>query len=548
MPRFVAIRDCLGFHAAHEGIVGLVGDLAERDLNRLVQHYPGSVYKASFVTADDAVQWLWSNVYNRPANQDLRSRQYQSDARLFPCSVASHVSGSGSSGQLNTNFRKQVFRTLEKMRPAPFPSLTPDAASLYAGQDIPFAPFPAVPMSGWFGQNAIASDPEAALFSCVFEWLPLSRQSLVAALGASLGLDVSKFADVTPLIDTGIVSALASDFVLLARQRIRSMYGDHVPHPVSIGVGGGSDIPIVPEIVGAAGELSGIKSVGSQAAGGQSVGIPAADGAQPGGAQGAVQGAGGIGITDVSSVDGNPGERASICPLRVWLPTGGGMASVLVPRPTDLVHSIDPLVALRDAVAAESQSIIGSAIGAFGRYHCLTAMPPNDDYFIDSDCDAAALLGNADPRHLQLSFRADWVPEPISLGFVGVLNGGLSSVVRSTPRVISAAVLRLCAPGLLFSDDVSMALAVECSRSLCVDLRGLFSSDDARVYHLRPHAAALGRPASGAPLSVSPTVLEWMDESDLSRSGFAHVCDVESVRGVLEDEDPNLSVSRLSEL
>ena len=112
-------------------------------------------------------------------------------------------------------------------------------------------------MSGWFGQNAIASDLEAGLFSCVFEWLPLSRQSLVAALGASLGLGVSKFATVTPLIGTGTVSALASDFVLLARQCIRSMYGDRVPHSVLIGAAGGSDIPAVLELGGAVGELSG---------------------------------------------------------------------------------------------------------------------------------------------------------------------------------------------------------------------------------------------------------------------------------------------------
>ena len=39
-----------------------VGDLGERELNQLVHFYPGSVYKASFVTADDAVQWLWLGV------------------------------------------------------------------------------------------------------------------------------------------------------------------------------------------------------------------------------------------------------------------------------------------------------------------------------------------------------------------------------------------------------------------------------------------------------------------------------------------------------
>ena len=73
---------------------------------------------------------------------------------------------------------------------------------------------------------------------------------------------------------------------------------------------------------------------------------------------------------------------------------------------------------------------------------------------------------------------------------------------------------------------------------MCVDLRGLFDSGDARVYHFRQDAVALGRP--GAPLSVNPTVLEWMDEADLPRSGFVHVSSPESVRGVLEDEDPSL--------
>ena len=110
MPRFVAIRDCLGFHAAHEGVVGAVGDLGERELNQLVHFYPGSVYKASFVTADDAIQWLWSEMYNRPADQDLRSKQFQSDARLFPQSVASGVSGSDSSGQLNVAYWKKFLR------------------------------------------------------------------------------------------------------------------------------------------------------------------------------------------------------------------------------------------------------------------------------------------------------------------------------------------------------------------------------------------------------------------------------------------------------
>ena len=61
MP-FVAIRDCIGFHASHEGLVGIVGELDEREVNALVHQYPGAVYKGSFVTADQAVQWLWSNV------------------------------------------------------------------------------------------------------------------------------------------------------------------------------------------------------------------------------------------------------------------------------------------------------------------------------------------------------------------------------------------------------------------------------------------------------------------------------------------------------
>ena len=157
---------------------------------------------------------------------------------------------------------------------------------------------------------------------------------------------------------------------------------------------------------------------------------------------------------------------------------------MFVPRDaSDLVYSPDPLVALRNAVAAESQSIIGSAIGAFGRYHCLSAMPPNDDCFVDSDSDAAALLEHPDPHHLQLSFRADWVPDPISLGFVGTLLDGESDIARARwcsytarPRVTSAATLRLCAPGQPYSDGVSNALAVECSRTLCIDLREPFYS------------------------------------------------------------------------
>ena len=91
MPRFVAIRDCLGFHASYEGVVGIVGELTDRELNPLVHHYPGMIYKASFNTADQAVQWLWTEVYNRPADQDLRARQFEFDARLFPMAIASSL-------------------------------------------------------------------------------------------------------------------------------------------------------------------------------------------------------------------------------------------------------------------------------------------------------------------------------------------------------------------------------------------------------------------------------------------------------------------------
>ena len=87
MP-FVAIRDCKGFHASHEGLVGIVGELDEREVNALVHQYPGAVYKGSFVTADQAVQWLWSNVFCRVANQDLRAKQFLADTRLFPNSSA----------------------------------------------------------------------------------------------------------------------------------------------------------------------------------------------------------------------------------------------------------------------------------------------------------------------------------------------------------------------------------------------------------------------------------------------------------------------------
>ena len=89
MP-FVAIRDCIGFHASHEGLVGIVGELDEREVNALVHQYPGAVYKGSFVTADQAVQWLWSNVFCRVANQDLRAKQFLADTRLFPNSSAAH--------------------------------------------------------------------------------------------------------------------------------------------------------------------------------------------------------------------------------------------------------------------------------------------------------------------------------------------------------------------------------------------------------------------------------------------------------------------------
>ena len=115
MPRFVAIRDCLGFHASYEGVVGIVGELTDRELNPLVHHYPGMIYKASFNTADQAVQWLWTEVYNRPADQDLRARQFEFDARLFPMAIASSLSGSAVE-QLPPAFRAQVFRALRKMR------------------------------------------------------------------------------------------------------------------------------------------------------------------------------------------------------------------------------------------------------------------------------------------------------------------------------------------------------------------------------------------------------------------------------------------------
>ena len=87
MP-FTAIRDCQGFHAPHEGLVGLVGELDERELNSLTHFYPGAVYKASFVTADQAVQWLWDNAFTRGASPDLRSKQFVHDSRLFPQSSA----------------------------------------------------------------------------------------------------------------------------------------------------------------------------------------------------------------------------------------------------------------------------------------------------------------------------------------------------------------------------------------------------------------------------------------------------------------------------
>ena len=95
MP-FVAIRDCKGFHASHEGLVGIVGELDEREVNALVHQYPGAVYKTSFVTADQAVQWLWSNVFCRVANQDLRAKQFLADTRLFPDSSAASSCELGS--------------------------------------------------------------------------------------------------------------------------------------------------------------------------------------------------------------------------------------------------------------------------------------------------------------------------------------------------------------------------------------------------------------------------------------------------------------------
>ena len=79
MPRFCAFRDCLGFHAAHEGLVGLVGQISDSEVALLVHHYPGAIYKASFNTPDQAVQWLWDAVNRRAASQDLGIMSYSYD-------------------------------------------------------------------------------------------------------------------------------------------------------------------------------------------------------------------------------------------------------------------------------------------------------------------------------------------------------------------------------------------------------------------------------------------------------------------------------------
>jgi hypothetical protein len=231
MP-FVAIRDCKGFHASHEGLVGIVGELDEREVNALVHQYPGAVYKASFVTADQAVQWLCSNVFCRVASQDLRAKQFLADTRLFPDSSAAHVNLGPSEARLSTAYRRMVFKCLSKMKPAPFPMTSPDAAAFFAGPDVVSASFPAEPMAGWFGRNGFASSKQFTLFNCVADWIHLDSCTLIAALGSSLELDISNFS--VPLGDVSVaqISGLGSDLSVTSRQRLNSLYGSYVSAPV----------------------------------------------------------------------------------------------------------------------------------------------------------------------------------------------------------------------------------------------------------------------------------------------------------------------------
>ena len=390
------------------------------------------------------------------------------------------------------------------MRPAPFPPFAADAAALYAGMDIPFAPWPAVPMPGWYGQQTAVSSQQDTLFSCVSAWLPLGRNSLVAALGAPLDLDVSMFAPPVACINSIDAPPLASSSVDLARHRVVSLYGVHLVAAV---------------VLDDAAPIGGVNVAAAAA-----IGVPGSGASQSG-----------VGAPQSEVNASLPG----IVDLQVWLPTSNGMVRLCVPRPVDLVNSTDPLADLVCAVEPQAPASVSETVTSFGRYHCFALSSPlGFDSFVDSDAGAAVLLSDPTPYNCQLTFRSEWVSNPIGVQFLGDMNPELRAVVQSAPRSISANVLRLCVPGQPFESDVVSTMAVECSRSICVDLCDLFASGCARLYFQRSSDAPA--PMFGAlsgSVPVGPFVLEWMDETELRRSGFTLVDPSASVQQVLADSD-----------
>ena len=459
----------------------------ERSMHFNVHQYPGAVYKTSFVTADQAVQWLWSNVLCRVANQDLRAKQFLADTRLFPDSSAARVNLGASEAQLSRAYRRMIFKCLSKMKPAPFPESSPNAAAFFAGPDVVSASFPAEPMASWFGRNGSASSKQSTMFNCVAEWFPLDSCTLIAALGSSLEFDISNFS--VPLGDISVaqISGLGSDLSVTSQQRLNSMYGSYVS----------------------------TSAIGAQ-------------------------------VTDdpIADLDGDSGVEPNsivLSDLSVWVPSVAGMQVISVPRSQELSESIDPLSDFNDAVINSADSTGSPLVGAIqslGRYHTLA---DSAGVFVESDANASAALLREPPDRYHIRFHMEKVNNPLPLFFIGDIGNPLRDVLGSVPRAINSDVLRLCMPGLPYggsSFECFDTIVVECSRVVCFDLRDLFLTDKVRLYHQRSvsmPASAVG--LSGSPLSVSPSSLEWMHASGLRDVGFAYVNDSASVSIVLASPD-----------
>jgi len=470
-------------------LVGLVGVLDDTERDLLVHQYPGAIYKCHFVTPDQAVQWLWSVVGLRPANQELRARQFIWDARLFPeSSAATMVAATDGHAVLPVGFRRGIFKVLTKLRPAPFPDSMPDSAALFFSDAC--APYPAEPMSGWFGRDGSASDRREAMFQPVANWKPQDSCSLAYALGSSMNLDVSAFVSALADVNVSSIPGLSSEVISMSRDRINTLILPYVVRPCT-------HIAVVNESV------------------------------VPSGA--------GSGTSDLVC-DQNPAAPedvvVALSDISVWVPTRVGMTELHIPRTDGLVHSMDPLDDFTSVVMDTiSSRIHNGCIPEFGRYHALVN---SSGVTVASDSAMAMVLETPTPDILHFGFQMHHVSMPIQVTFVGDATDELRQILGNVPRAVSRNVLQMVASddGAL-GNSVNSIISVECSRMVGFDLRSWFDSDRVRLY-LR---WSNNQPP---PMWASPIVLSWMDSDDVARAGFIHVHDSASVAIALADSEPEL--------